>query len=74
MGPFGTIWGVPGLPRAPLGSPGLPNSEKRSKTWFVAHPKGAQREAKRVQKVTKTRSKVEKMRVEDRREEKQRPK
>ena len=66
-------WDHLGSPWAPPGSPGLPKSGKRTKTWFVAHPKGAQREAKRVQKVTKTRSKVEKMMVEDQREEKLRP-
>ena len=40
----------------------------------MAHPKGTQREARRVLKVTKTRPKIGKMRVADRREEEQRPK
>ena len=54
---FLSPWDHLGPFRESLGSPGLPKSGKRGKTWFVAHPKGAQREAKRVQKVTKMRSK-----------------
>ena len=62
----GIIWEHLGSPWAPLGALGLPNSGKIWKIWFVAHPKEGQREAKRVQKVTKMTSKVEKKRFVDR--------
>ena len=56
--------GAQGRPLSPSG--GAPGGQKVD----LGSPKGGQR----VQKVTRTRSKVEKVRVADRREEKKRPK